>query len=88
MRRTLIMFRSHSKGEFAKVQSKIQNRIASKPEGKVVVDALLDAGMIYPKNRMYFINKEVMNEVLGLKFDSIRTCVINDKVTNFLQSLE
>ena len=88
MRRTLIMFRSHSKGEFAKVQSKIQNRIASKPEGKVVVDALLDSGVIYLKNRMYFINKEVMNEVLGLKFDSIRTCVINDKVTTFLQSLE
>lgn len=88
MRRTLIMFRSHSKGEFAKVQSKIQNRIASKPEGKVVVDALLKSGVIYPSNRMYFINKEVMNEVLGLKFDSIRTCVINDKVTCFLKSLE
>ena len=88
MRRTLIMFRSHSKGEFAKVQSKIQNRIASKPEGKVVVDALLKSGVIYPSNRMYLINKEVMNEVLGLKFDSIRTCVINDKATNFLQSLE
>lgn len=88
MRRTLIMFRSHSKGEFAKVQSKIQNRIASKPEGKVVVEALLETGVIYSKNRMYFINKEVMNEILGLKFDSIRTCVINDKVTSFLQSLE
>lgn len=88
MRRTLIMFRSHSKGEFAKVQSKIQNRIASKPEGKVVVDALLDTGVIYPQNRMYFINKQVMSDVLGLKFDGIRTCVINDKVTSFLQSLE
>ena len=88
MRRTLIMFRSHSKGEFAKVQSKIQNRIATKPEGKVVVDALLDREIIYPKERMYFINKEKMNEYLGLKFDSIRTCVINEKVTKFLQEIE
>lgn len=88
MRRTLIMFRSHSKGGFAKVQSKIQNRIASKPEGKVVVDALLESGIIYPKERMYFINKEKMNEYLGLKFDSIRTCVINEKVTNFIQGIK
>jgi hypothetical protein len=87
MRRTLIMFRSHSKGGFAKVQSKIQNRIASKPDGKIVVDALLERGIIYPKERMYFINKEMMNEHLGLKFDSLRTCVINEKVTKFLQEI-
>ena len=88
MRRTLIMFRSHSKGGFAKVQSKIQNRIVSKPDGKVVVDALLEAGIIYPKERMYFINKEKMNEYLGLKFDSIRTCVINEKVTTFIKGIK
>lgn len=87
MRRTLIMFRSHSKGGFAKVQSKIQNRIASKPDGKIVVEALLERGIIYSKERMYFINKEMMNEHLGLKFDSLRTCVINEKVTKFLQEI-
>ncbi len=88
LRRTLIMFRSHSKGEFAKVQSKIQNRIASKPDGKLVVETLLDRGIIYPKERMYFINKDKMNEFLGLKFDSLRTCVINEKVTKILQEIE
>ena len=87
MRRTLIMFRSHSKGEFAKVKSKINNRIASKADGKLVVDALLSAGIIYPKEKMYFINKDKMSEMLGLKFDGLRTCVINDKVTEFLQGL-
>ena len=88
MRRTLIMFRSHSKGEFAKVQSKIQNRIASKPDGKLVVEALLEKGIIYPKEKMYFINKSKMNDFLGLKFDGLRTCVINEKVTDFLQSIK
>lgn len=87
MRRALIMFRSHSKGEFAKVQSKINNRIGSKPEGKLVLKALLDKGIIYPKERMYFIDKNKMNKYLGLKFDGIRTCVINDKVKEFLRSI-
>lgn len=87
MRRALIMFRSHSKGEFAKVQSKINNRIGSKPDGKIVLNALLEKGIIYPKEKMYFIDKNKMNEYLGLKFDGIRTCVINEKVTDFLKSI-
>lgn len=88
LRRTLIMFRSHSKGEFAKVQSKINNRIASKPDGKKVVDALLEKKIIFPREKMYFIDKEKMNEHLGLKFDGLRACVINEKVTTFVQSID
>lgn len=87
MRRTLIMFRSHSKGEFAKVKSKINNRIASKPDGKRVVDALLAKGIIYPREKFFFIDKDKMNEHLSLKFDGIRACVINDKVINFIQGI-
>ena len=87
MRRTLIMFRSHSKGEFAKVKSKINNRIASKPDGKRVVDALLAKGIIYPREKFFFIDKDKMNEHLGLKFDGIRACVINEKVISFIQGI-
>ena len=81
------MFRSHSKGEFAKVQSKINNRIASKPEGRRVVDALVAKGIIYPDGKMYFIDKNKMNDYLGLKFDGLRACVINDKVISFLKQI-
>ena len=88
MRRTLIMFRSHSKGEFAKIQSKINNRIASKTDGRVVVDALLEKGIIYPRERFYVIDKDKMNEHLGLKFDGIRACVINEKVIEFIQGMK
>lgn len=87
MRRTLIMFRSHSKGGFAKVKSKINNRIASKPDGKRVVDALLASGIIYPWEKFYFIDKDKMSEHLGLKFDGIRACVINEKVISFIQGI-
>lgn len=88
MRRTLIMFRSHSKGEFAKVQSKINNRISSKPDGKVVVEALLEKGIIFPREKFYVIDKDKMNDYLGLKFDGLRACVINDKVISFLQGIK
>lgn len=87
MRRALIMFRSHSKGNFAKVQSKIDSRIGSKPDGRKVLNALLEKEIIYPKDKLYFIDKAKMNEFLGLKFDSLRTCVINDKVTAFLSEI-
>lgn len=87
MRRTLIMFRSHSKGEFAKVKSKINNRIASKTDGKRVVEALLAKGIIYSREKFYIIDKDKMNEHLGLKFDGIRACVINDKVISFIQGI-
>ena len=88
MRRTLIMFRSHSKGEFAKIQSKINNRIASKTDGRVVVNALLEKGIIYPRERFYVIDKDKMNEHLGLKFDGIRACVINEKVIEFIRGMK
>lgn len=88
MRRTLIMFRSHSKGEFAKIQSKINNRIASKTDGRIVVNALLEKGIIYPRERFYVIDKDKMNEHLGLKFDGIRACVINEKVIEFIQGMK
>lgn len=87
MRRTLIMFRSHSKGDFAKVKSKINNRISSKPDGKRVIEALLAKGIIFSREKFYIIDKDKMNEHLGLKFDGIRACVINEKVINFIQSI-
>lgn len=88
MRRTLIMFRSHSKGKLAKCCSKIDNRIGRTESGKPVLNALITKGIIYKEGIMYFINLHAMNEHLGVSFDGIKECVVTDKIKDFISSIK
>lgn len=87
MRKTLIMFRSHSKGTLAKCCSKIDSRVGRKNTGKPVLDALLDKHIIYKKDFMYYLDMDAMDEYLGVSFDGIRECVINDKIKDFVSRI-
>ena len=88
MRRTLIMFRSHSKGQLAKHHAKIDNRIGNTPLGKAVVNALLDRHIIYREDHVYIIDNDSMDKYLGVKFDDIRSCTITDAMSKFLKDIE
>lgn len=88
MRRTLIMFRSHSKGRLAKHHAKIDNRIGNTPIGKAVIDALLDRHIIYREDHVYIIDNDSMDKYLGVKFDDIRSCTITDAMSMFLKDIE
>ena len=85
LRRTLIMFRSHSKGKLAKIKAKIDNRIGKTDIGKKVIDSLLKKNIIYQDKQMYIINNTAMDKFLGVKFDGIRTCVMSDAILLFLE---
>ena len=87
MRKTLIMFRSHSKGMLAKCCSKIDSRVGRKNTGKPVLDALLDKHIIYKKEFMYYLDMDAMNEYLGVSFDGIKECIINDKIKDFVSKI-
>ena len=87
MRKTLIMFRSHSKGTLAKCCSKIDSRVGRKNTGKPVLDALLDKHIIYKKDFMYYLDMDAMDEYLGVSFDGIKECVINDKIKDFVSKI-
>lgn len=87
MRRLFLMFRSHSKGDLARYKEKIDNRIGNSSIGRKVLDALLDQGVLYSKEMLYFINLEKMAHVLGVKYDDIRSSIINDKIRLFLSKI-
>ncbi len=87
MRRLLLMFRSHSKGDLARYKDKIDNRIGNSSIGKKVLDALIEKGILYSKEMLYFIDLEKMAIELGVKYDDIRSSIINDKVKHFLANI-
>lgn len=87
MRRLFLMFRSHSKGDLARYKEKIDNRIGNSSIGKKVLDALIDKGVLYSKGILYFINLEKMAQELGVKYDDIRSSIINDKIRLFLSKI-
>lgn len=88
LRRTLIMFRSHSKGQLAKHHAKIDNRIGSTPLGKKVIKALVDKHIIYRDEHVYVIDNEAMDKFLGVKFDGIRNSTITYSMRKFLSDIE
>lgn len=88
MRRTLIMFRSHSKGQLAKHHAKIDNRIGNTPLGKNVIKALLDNHIIYRDEHVYVIDNEAMDKYLGVKFDGIKNSVITNTMLKFLSDID
>ncbi len=87
MRRLLLMFRSHSKGDLARYKDKIDNRIGNSNIGKKVLDALIEKGILYSKEMLYFIDLEKMAMELGVKYDDIRSSIINDKIKHFLANI-
>ena len=87
LRRMILMFRSHSKGTLARFKSKIDNRIGNTPMGSAIIDALLKNKIIYEGNFMYFIDADKQAELLGLKYDDIRSCEMNSKTIAFLQTI-
>ena len=88
LRRTLLMFRSHSKGVLARLKDKINNRIGSTRVGKSIIESLLSMGIMYESGVMYYINYDQLANVLGVKYDDIQSSVVNEKIVEFLKLTE
>lgn len=88
MRRIILMFRSHSKGKLARYREKIDNRIGNVAIGKKVLDALISSGIICIEEHLYIIDNEKIASLLGIKYNDIRSCVINDKIKDFLLKIK
>ena len=67
-----------------RLKEKIDNRIGNSDIGKRVINALLNKGIIYSKEIMYFVNTDRMASELGIKYNDIRSSTINDKIRQFL----
>lgn len=81
------MFRSHSKGTLARICSKIDSRIKKNSLGRVIIESLLEDKVLYTDNLYYYINYERFASVIGVKYDDIRSCIINEKTRLFLKNV-
>ena len=86
-RRMMLMFRSHSKGELARCCSKIDKRIGKSDMGRAIIAKLQDAGVMKMHDFMYFIDYNRFAEVIGAKYDDIRSGTINDNMRKFLAGI-
>ena len=88
LRRTLLMFRSHSKGVLARYKDKINNRIGTSAQGQKVISALTSSGIMYEDSIMYYLDSDKMADKLGVKYDDIQAAVINPQVAEFINKIE
>lgn len=88
LRRMILMFRTHSKGNLARCRSKIDSRIGKSPIGKAIIKQLIDKNVIYTEGEMYHINNNIFAAVIGAKYDDIRSCKITQKTKDFLNTID
>lgn len=86
-RRMILMFRSHSKGVLARYCSKIDNRIKKTEIGRSIISKLLNEKVLWTDNVYYYIDYERFASFIGVKYDDIRSCIINDKTRSFLEEV-
>ena len=88
LRKTIALFKSHSKGRMAKFKAKINNRrVCGIGLGKTLLVELLNRGILYLDGDFYFISPEQMDIHLGLSYDQIKMGIINEKTKQFLLDL-
>lgn len=87
LRRTILMFKTNRQGVLLQYSEKINRRIGKSSIGKIIIDRLTKDGVFRLTNDLYYINLERFGEIFGVKYDDIRSSVINDKIINFLQSV-
>ncbi len=87
-RRIILHFRANGNGELGKCKAKIDNRIGVKPSGKAVLDALLRDKIITASGNMYYLDSDKLAERLGVSFSSLRDTEMNNRVREFLSSLD
>lgn len=85
LRRIILQFRGHKRGELAKMKDKILNRNAY-GIGRSTVNALVANGIIYERNHLYVIDEDKFMKILGMSYDNMINSEINDKVRKFLCS--
>jgi hypothetical protein len=87
LRRMLLMFRSHSNGCLARCRSKIDNRIGKSDLGRLLIEGLKEKKVLYTDETFYYINSDRFADILGIKYDDIRSSQMNDKISGFIQTL-
>lgn len=88
LRKTMTLFKSHSKGRLAKYRAKIENRrCLGSDSWRFLLDALLSDGVLYQEDNFYFISPEKMNNCLGVSYDRLRCGEVSPKIVDFIKRI-
>lgn len=85
LRRMLMLFRAHGKGQLAKFKGAIDHERRSRGSGAAVRNRLLKEGVLLEEGRFYVLDTGKLSEVLGLTFLEIRSATVNESTKEFLR---
>ena len=85
LRRILMLFRAHGKGQLAKFKGAIDHERRSRGSGAAVRDRLLKEGVLLEEGRFYVLDTGKLSRVLGLSFLEIRSATVNEDTVEFLR---
>jgi len=89
LRRILLEFRSHSKGNLAKFRDKIEHERILKGEiGKSVLNKLLSEEILTCNDKFYFVDQENFSNKLSTSWTSLKNYDISNEIKEFLDTLE
>ena len=88
LRRLVMSFRSHSKGQLARFKDKIEHRRMTKGAiGERIRQALLADGVLFIQGIYYILEPDMLGEQLGTDYASLRDKVFSDSVNAYLNKL-
>jgi hypothetical protein len=88
LRKILTHFRSHSRGTMAKLRAKVENeRVAGNDVGRPVLERLIRDGILVPEGSFYFLEPANVDRFLGVSWMRLREGDVNQKLVEYLQSI-
>lgn len=82
----ILAFRSHSKGELARLKDKLNHSRMSKGWGGVILEKLKEDGVIREEGRMYVLDPDELRDVVGTSFHEARSRDFNEKALSYLRN--
>lgn len=88
LRRLIIAFRSHSKGQLARFKDKIEHARMSKGNiGEALRNRLLDDKVLIVEGPMYFLDPKSLGSIVGISFQDAKMKNYGAQTLTYVQSL-
>ena len=88
LRRTLLHFRSHSRGTMAKYKYKVENeRLAGNDVGRAILKKLCADQILILEGNFYFLQPENVDRHLGVSWIDLQRGRTSQRLVNYLRSI-
>lgn len=88
LRRLILAFRSHSKGQLARFVDKIEHARMTQGEiGEAIRERLLRDGVLTTDGKMYYLDSTKLGEIVGVQFQDIKMNRFGERVHQYLSSI-